>query len=70
MYDCCKTCKKQKNSKCKVLLELGAWGPDCTAYTDDPNWEKEVKYQVEKYKIEREEREEGVRWSQFACSKT
>jgi len=53
-----------------VLLELGAWGPDCTAYTDDPNWEKEVKYQVEKYKMEREEREEGVRWSQFACSKT
>jgi len=57
----CDTCKKAiirdgVPRECVVLLKgkndtLPIWGPNCSAYTDDPEWDKRVERQVEEYKV-------------------
>jgi hypothetical protein len=58
--ECCKTCRKRItiNGKgkqdCSVLTNLGAWGPNCTAQTNDPGWREKVRTAVEKYREDHE----------------
>ncbi len=58
----CDDCKKlrkrvkhgQRYFQCAVLTgegwELPVWGPGCTAYSDDPEWEKKAKEAERAYK--------------------
>ncbi len=60
----CKTCeKRRKGTRCAVLKFQGAWGEFCSAWTDDPSWEKEVRVQVEIYR-------EAKEWTQLNSIKT
>lgn len=58
----CDRCKKliatdRGKRKCAVLYDrskpgkLPVWGPKCSAYTDDPDWEKKVNLAVERYRL-------------------
>ncbi len=46
----CRDCKKRRGRKCAALSALGAWGENCIAWTDDPDWQKKLKKEVEDYR--------------------
>jgi hypothetical protein len=47
----CDTCAKRRGNKCAVLngKKLPIWGPECSAYTDDPDWQGKVEEALKKY---------------------
>jgi hypothetical protein len=52
----CDTCEKRRGSKCAVLAwpynedrGLPIWGPECSAYTDDPDWQEKVEEALKRY---------------------
>jgi len=52
----CDTCEKRRGNKCAVLAppsgkkqELPIWGPECSAYTDDPDWQEKVEEALKRY---------------------
>ena len=60
----CDTCEKmRKRNKhgvkyhdCAVLIgNLPVWGPECAAYTDDPNWAAAVEEASMLYQLGRKE---------------
>lgn len=60
----CDTCVKRLNAtKCAALVgKLPVWGPECTAYTDDKQWNAKHTAAVEAYTGEKaQKRAKGVR---------
>lgn len=53
----CKTCTKKflSGRGCKVLTVMIGKKQECWAWSDDPNWEKKVKKEVQEYKLGRNE---------------
>lgn len=48
----CDTCCKRQGNKCTVLKgDLPVWGPECSAYTDDPRWWDKVQSAGEAYRL-------------------
>jgi hypothetical protein len=46
----CDTCEKRCGNKCAVLVgNLPVWGPECSAYTDDPDWQEKAEEALKKY---------------------
>ena len=46
----CDTCEKRCGNKCAVLVgKLPVWGPECSAYTDDPDWQEKAEEALKKY---------------------
>lgn len=46
----CDTCEKRCGNKCAVLVgKLPVWGPECSAYTDDPDWQEKVEEALKRY---------------------
>lgn len=49
----CDTCTKKTpaGGRCRVLKEMIGKNQKCWAWSDDPNWEKEVKKEVQEYEL-------------------
>ena len=49
----CETCQKwytQDNDiKCHALKTIGAWGENCTAWTNDSQWQEKIKQSEKVY---------------------
>ena len=53
---CAKLRKRHGKRECAALVgKSPVWGPECVAYTDDPDWSTKVQRQVDAY-VRRKER--------------